>query len=375
MTPRWWQPESWRVVELEPDASSDAPPEVRVARRAQRQLASVRLILVWLCVLATFTALYVAKPVIVPVLLAALAALSLNPLVASLSRRWCPRALVAALVMVAGLSLLALLVAWIAEPAQQWMERAPEAVRALAPKLRAVTQQIEAAGRATQSMIGPRNAAAPATPVLFDVWETVGAAPRLVLGIFTVVLLVYFFLVYGEGLLARAVEVAPTDAHKEKALDIVRTIQRDLSRYLATTTLINAAVGVGAGVIAYASGIGDPLLWAVLAAVLNYIPYVGPMTMTALFALLGLVTYANLGSALVPAGFFALLTIVEGQFLSPLVLGRRLELNPVVILVWLIVLGWLWGAIGIVVAVPVLVALKIIGQRVDGWRWFARLVG
>lgn len=370
---RWWQATHWRLVDTEDDeAASD---DTRVARRQQRQLGSLRLILVWLCMLATFAALYYAKPVVVPVLLAGLVALSLNPLVSSLSRRWFPRAFVAALVMVAGLAMLALLAVWIAEPAQHWMERTPEAVRALAPKMRAVTQQIEAAGRATQSMIGARNAAAPETPVLFDVWEAVGAAPRLVLAIFTVVLLVYFFLVYGESLLERAVEIAPSDAHKRNAVDIARTIQRDMSRYLATTTLINAAVGVGAGTIAYAAGIGDPLLWGVLAAVLNFIPYVGPMSMTVLFVLIGLVTYANVGAAFVPAGFFALLAVVEGQFLTPLVLGRRLELNPVVILVWLIALGGLWGAIGIVVAVPVLVALKIISQRVDGWRWFAKLVG
>jgi predicted PurR-regulated permease PerM len=371
VTPRWWQAAHWRVVEVQ----SDTPQETPVERRAQHQLASVRLILVWFCVLATFAALYFAKPVVVPVLVAALAALSLNPLVAGLSRRWFPRALVAALVMIAGLSILALLVAWIAEPAQHWMERAPEAVRALAPKMRAVTQQIEAAGRATQTMIGARSTVAPTPPVLFDIWETVGAAPRLVLAIFTVVLLVYFFLVYGEALLARAVEVAPSRTHREKTLDIVKTIQRDMSRYLATTTLINVAVGIGAGTIAYTSGIGDPLLWGVLATVLNFIPYVGPMVMTGLFAVLGLVTYANLGAALVPAGLFAALAVIEGQFLSPLVLGRRLELNPVVILIWLIVLGGLWGAIGIVVAVPVLVALKIISQRVDGWRWFAQIVG
>ncbi|MDC8015106.1 AI-2E family transporter [Tahibacter soli] len=372
MSPRWWQATHWRLVDAEPDVPGDA---TQVTRRQQRQLASVRLILVWLCVLATFAALYLAKTVVVPVLFAGLVALSLNPIVAGLSRRWFPRALVAALVMIAGLSILALLVVWIAEPAQHWMERAPEAVRALAPKMRAVTQQIEAAGRATQTMIGARNATTPATPVLFDVWETVGAAPRLVLALFTVVLLVYFFLVYGESMLARAVEIAPSDEHKANAVDIARTIQRDMSRYLATAALINGAVGVGAGTIAYASGIGDPLLWGVLAAVLNFIPYVGPMSMTVLFVLIGLVTYANVGAAFVPAGLFALLAVIEGQFLSPLVLGRRLELNPVVILVWLIVLGGLWGAIGIVVAVPVLVALKIICQRVAGWRWFAQLVG
>jgi predicted PurR-regulated permease PerM len=295
--------------------------------------------------------------------------------VASLSRRWFPRALVAGLVMATGICIVALLVAWVSEPAQHWLERAPEAVRALAPKMRAMTQQIEAAGRAAQTMVGARNATTPAAPMWFDVWDAIGQTPRLMLGIFTVVLLVYFFLIYGEALLRRVVEVTPSLEQKRNAVDIVRTIQREMSRYLFVTTLINAAVGFCAGLVAFAAGIDDPLLWAVLAAVLNFIPYVGPMTMTLLFVLVGLVSFSGIGAALVPAGMFALVVIIEGQFLTPMVLGRQLELNPVVILLWLILLGWLWGAIGIVVAVPVLVALKIICQRVDGWHWFSRIIG
>jgi len=108
---------------------------------------------------------------------------------------------------------------------------------------------------------------------------------------------------------------------------------------------------------------------------LNFIPYFGPLCMTVLFVLLGLLTYPKFGPALTPAGLFAALVIIEGQFLSPLVLGRRLKLDPLMILLWLMLLGWLWGALGIVVAVPLLVALKIVCQRVEGWDWFARLLG
>jgi predicted PurR-regulated permease PerM len=373
--PRWWQVR-WHWVE--PVQDGEAPAEdAQLATRQQRQMASLRSTLVWLSLLATLCVMYVAKGLLVPVLLATFFALSLNPLVASLSRRWVPRALVAMLVMLAGTTLIATVVVAVAAPAQHWIERAPEAARLLTPRMRAVTQQIEAAGRATQSMITSRSAAStgPATPVLFDIWDTVAAAPRLVVAVFSIFLLVYFFLVYGEALLRRAVSLTPSFASRRNTVDIVRVMQHEMSRYLFTTTAINTLVGVAATLIAFTAGIPDPLLWGVMALLLNFIPYFGPLLMTLLFALLGMLTYTKLGVALSPALLFAGMVIIEGQFITPLVLGRRMQINPLMILLWLMLLGWLWGAIGIVIAVPLLVALKIICQRVEGWDWFARLVG
>lgn len=373
-SPRWWQVQ-WHWVEPSADESIAVGGEDRVGGvRQQHQLSSLRLTLLWLSMLATLSVLFFAKTLMVPVLLAVFLALSLNPLVASLSRRWLPRALVAMLVMVAGTAVIVSVGIAVAEPAQRWVERAPEAARLLTPRMRAVTRQIEAAGRATQSMMGAR-ADGPPSPVLFDVWETVAAAPRLVVTMFSTFLLVYFFLVYGEVLLRRAVSLTSSFASRRNAVDIVRVMQREVSRYLFTATAINTLVGTGATVIAFATGIADPLLWGVLALLLNFIPYFGPLCMTLLFVLLGMLTHAKLGPGLTPAGLFAAMVIIEGQFLTPLVLGRQMKINPLMILLWLMLLGWLWGAVGIVIAVPLLVALKIICQRVRGWEWFAHLLG
>lgn len=371
--PRWWQMQ-WHWIAPESGETAVGEDERIGSARQQRQIASLRLTVVWLSLLGTIAAMYLAKPLIVPVLLALFLALSLNPLVASLTRRWLPRALVAMLVMGAGLAIVVLVVIAVAEPAQHWIDRAPEAARLLTPRMRAVTQQIEAAGRATQSLTGARAAGTP-SPVLFDVWDAVAAAPRLVVSLFGIVLLVYFLLVYGEDLLRRIAGLNTSFASRRNTVDIVRVMQHEISRYLFTTTTINTLVGAGATLIAFACGIPDPALWGVMALLLNFIPYFGPLCMTVLFVLLGLLTYPKYGPALLPAGLFAALVIIEGQFLSPLVLGRRLKLDPLMILLWLMLLGWLWGALGIVVAVPLLVALKIVCQRVAGWDWFARLLG
>lgn len=373
-SPRWWQVQ-WHWVEPSAEESVAIAEEDRIGGvRQQRHLSSLRLTLVWLSMLATLSIMFFAKALMVPVLLALFLALSLNPLVASLSRRWLPRALIAMLVMAAGTTIIVFVGVAVAEPAQRWVERAPEAARLLTPRMRAVTQQIEAAGRATRNMMGTR-AEGPPSPVLFDVWETVAEAPRLVVTVFSVFLLVYFFLVYGELLLRRAVSLTSSFASRRNAVDIVRVMQHEMSRYLFTTTTINTLVGVGATLIAFATGIPDPLLWGVMALLLNFIPYFGPLCMTLLFALLGMLTYGKLGPGLTPAGLFATMVIIEGQFLTPLVLGRQMKINPLMILLWLMLLGWLWGAVGIVIAVPLLVALKIVCQRVKGWDWFAHLLG
>jgi predicted PurR-regulated permease PerM len=373
-SPRWWQVQ-WHWVEPNAEENVAIGEEDRIGGvRQQRQLSSLRLTLVWLSMLATLSIMFLAKALLVPVLLAVFLALSLNPLVASLSRRWLPRALIAMLVMTAGTAVIVFVGVAVAEPAQRWVERAPEAARLLTPRMRAVTQQIEAAGRATQNMMGTR-AEGPPSPVLFDVWDTVAAAPRLVVTVFSIFLLVYFFLVYGEALLRRAVSLTSSFASRRNAVDIVRVMQHEMSRYLFTTTTINTFVGVGATLIAFATGIPDPLLWGVMALLLNFIPYFGPLCMTLLFVLLGMLTHAKLGPGLTPAGLFATMVIVEGQFLTPLVLGRQMKINPLMILLWLMLLGWLWGAVGIVIAVPLLVALKIVCQRVEGWDWFSHLLG
>jgi predicted PurR-regulated permease PerM len=192
--------------------------------------------------------------------------------------------------------------------------------------------------------------------------------------VLTVVLLVYFFLVYGETLARKTMALFSAPDHKRNTADILQATQSELSRYLFMTTLINACVGLGAGLIAHFSHVEDALLWGVLAAVLNFVPYVGPACMVFVFLVLGLLDFDRVGQALVPAGFFLALVILEGQFLTPLILGRNLRLNPVIIILWLMLLGWMWGPVGAVVAVPALAVVKIVCARVAGWEWMAKAI-
>ena len=176
--------------------------------------------------------------------------------------------------------------------------------------------------------------------------------------------LLYFFLVAGDTFLRKLVLVTPSLKDKKRAVEIVRNIETDISFYLVMITTINIAIGFIVMVTTGALGIPDPILWGTLAAVLSFAPYVGEFAIVILLSLAGILTFDNLVQALVaPAIYFVLMTICW-QGVVPFVVGRRMTLSPVAVFIMIIVLGWMWGVIGALVAVPVLASLKIICERV-----------
>ena len=143
-----------------------------------------------------------------------------------------------------------------------------------------------------------------------------------------------------------------------------------MSGYIGTITLINASLGAIVGGILAAIGTEDALLWAVLVALLNFIPYIGPVIGISILGLAGAVQHGVSGEALLPAAIYFLVNLFESQVATPLILGRHMSLNPMVVLVWLIIWGWLWGFVGLLVAVPLLVCVKLGLARFDlfpGW--------
>lgn len=189
-------------------------------------------------------------------------------------------------------------------------------------------------------------------------------------------LLVYFFLVHGDTLFRRLVEVMPTLTDKKRTVDTVRAVQADASRYLLTITVINAALGVVVGGVLLALGVDNALFWGVLAGLLNFVPYLGPLIVAGALLLVGFGASGNpgLGAALAPVGVYLLLHGIESNAITPQVLGRQFSINPVVILAWLMLWGWLWGIPGLLFGVPMLVCTKVLLQRLDGMQHWATLM-
>lgn len=156
-------------------------------------------------------------------------------------------------------------------------------------------------------------------------------------------MLLFFPLTSGDQFLRRIVEILPTLANKKQAVEISREIERNISGYRVTITLMNAAVGTIAGIAAYFCGLSDPALWGAAAFFLNYLPILGPLFGVAILFLAGLLTFEPIWQALLPAGIYLAIHFVEGETVTPILLARRFTLNPVLVIVALVFWYWMWG--------------------------------
>lgn len=348
-------------------------------RRRDRRLRALRFPLVVLMLLGIAFALVLASSLLIPLLLAAFIALGLNPIVAGLARLHVPRMLGSVLLLLALGAGVAGTVTALSTPAAEWLQQAPTLLRDVGYKLqrmtRPLTQVSHAASKSLAGIgVGEASATTPAQPVTFSFGRVLHAAPRALADALTVVLLVFFFLTYGDELRARIVTASPRFRYRRIAARLVRGIQLEISRYLLTVTVINCCLGGLTALILWAWKMPDPLLWGGVATLLNFMPYIGAITNTLLLVVVGLLTFHAPAHALLPAASFAGLSMLEGNVVTPMIMGQRMRLSPVAILVWLLVWAWMWGIPGALLAVPLLTCVKLIAEWTPGWEWFAKMV-
>jgi len=322
---------------------------------------------------------YLAQEVIVPLLVALLLALLLSPVVTFLEHKVrIPRFIGGLLTTVAVVAALLYGLFSLVLPAKEWIAHAPATLQTIQQRFsefRQPIKQAQEASRKIEELTQPSSTTAPvsAQPSLLSSIAT--GTPRVLEKIAAVLLLVYFFLSSGDGFLRRMVEIAPTLHEKRVVVAIAREVQDEMSRYLITVSLINFGLGVATTIIMALIGVPNPLLWGALAFLLNFAPYVGPACTGLALALAGFATFDTLGHALaVPGAFFAL-TAIEGQLITPTILGRRLSLNPAVVFVWLMLWGWMWGIVGLLLAGPLLACFRIVCQHVQSLRPICILIG
>lgn len=302
--------------------------------------------------------LYVGRTILLPVFAAAIVALTLAPLVTAAKRRGVPPWITALLVVGLGLAALSLALIAMAGPVSEWVGRAPEIWASIKTKF-AVLEAPLAAGRQLQSALfgssGDTGISAP-NVVLPVVAFLTPAAGELVLFFVTLI----FFLVWQFELRSAAVSLFARRESKLRFLKIVSDVERNLTGYLLVVTGINAALGAIVALGAFALGFPNPIIVGLLAAVLNYVPYVGPAVMVVVLFGVGLASFPSLGQALVaPIGFVALAT-AEGNFITPTIVGRRVTLNPLLILLALAFWTWMWGPIGAFLAAPIAIVTLVV---------------
>jgi predicted PurR-regulated permease PerM len=323
-----------------------------------------------LFVLSVFAALYAASSIILPIMLAFILKLLLQPAVRLLERMYLPSVVGALLAILLVIGSLVGLVAGLSLPAATWAERLPEGIPRLEAHLVVLKAPIEALQKVIQQAEQVADTPGTKGPVV-QVHRDLGltgalfAGTRAILdGLFTTVLVLYFLLVSGDIFLRRIVEVLPKFKDKRQAVDISEQIEEDISAYLVTITVMNVAVGVATAAVMYFCGLGDPLLWGAAAFLLNYIPILGPLFGTFIFLLAGLLTFDSLGWALLPPALYLGIHLVEGETLTPMLLARRFTLNPVLVILALVFWFWMWGVPGAILAVPMLAIVKIVCDRV-----------
>ena len=383
---------------MKDDDAQEIAKEREETRQAQAVMASANfdartVSMVMLAVLAVFYTLYAAAEFVLPLTLAIVLNLLLSPAMRFLtSRLRFPRLLAALLLIVVLFGVLAMLMFAISFPASEWIKRAPEAWPEIQKKVSVLAGPIDTVRHAMTQLKqfteqgggggGAAPAAAPA-PGGGGMPSGVGAVGGAILSgtkaflgqIFTVVLILFFLLSAGDSLLHRLVEVLPSFADKRRAVSIAREIEGNISMYLATITVMNLLVGVLNGLQVWLFGMGAPLLWGTVAFLLNYIPILGPLTGVVIFLVVGLLTFSSPLFALVPAGGYLLIHMLEGETITPMLLAKRFTLNPLLVILSLFFWDWLWGVPGAFLSVPLLAVFKIFCDHIESLTPIGHMLG
>lgn len=337
--------------------------------------------LVVLATLAVGYTLWAAQTVILPVMLAAFFALVGNPIMRLLRRLHLPRFLAALLVLSVGLSLAVALTMQLVGPAAEWFQQAPAQMRQISREVRDFTKPVQQANQAAENFARVAGGETDrqvriVRTQLDDPYKSLVRTPKLAASALAVVLLTFFFMVYGENLQRHVIALMPNRQQQRFTTEILRGIEREVSRYVLTISLINTAVGLVFGGVLYALGIAlqEAVLWGTVVALLNFAPYVGPLIGVMLMLLMGFVEFRTPLHSVLPAATYLLLHTIEGQVVTPIVLGRRMAISPLMLILALMLFGWLWGMIGLLLAVPLLVCIKLVLTRIEGMQRWARLL-
>lgn len=326
--------------------------------------------------------IHVAKPLLLPMALAVVLTMLLLPLARRLERMGLPRVVAAGVLVAAFVGGVGTATVALRGPALEWMERAPRSLAGLQEELASLKGPVEQVARAADQVeemtatgqgegsdeVRVTDRAPLSSTVLGGTWRMVSLS-----GLVTT--LVLFFLIYRSVLLAKLVAFLPDGDARRRTLSAAHSIRDRLGRFLVWKAVINGILGVAVSLALWGLGYPNPVLWGVMAAILNIVPYLGAVVGVAIVTVAGLLTLEGLQTALLGAAAYALLTTVEGAFLTPAILGRQLSLDPVSILLGVLLAGLVWGPAGVLLTVPLLVCIKVAAEYHPRGRLLALTLG
>ena len=375
-----------------PPAPVEAGKRMRLDRETERVIAVAegRLrvrsrVLTGLFTLAILYTCYFAQAVLIPIALALLLNLLLAPLVRVLKKYLrLPEGVGAGLVLALLVVSVTLAIYGLSGPATRWFKELPMAMSEVRDKVKSLRQpvkDVQEAAQKVEAMAQGQPAPGQQQPVQVMVQGPglaqafLGGAVTFVAGLVVMIALLYFLLASGDTLLRQAVTIAPKLGDKRRLVEIARDTEDDISYYLVTISLINGGLGVAVGTAMYLLGMPNAILWAVMAALFNYVPFLGAVTGIGIVALVALITFDTPLAILAPPLIYLGFTGLEAQFVTPVLLARHLTLNPVAVFLALIVWTWMWGIAGSLLAVPLLATFKICCDHLEPLRPIGTMLG
>jgi predicted PurR-regulated permease PerM len=338
--------------------------------------------LVVLAVLGILAALYIARDVFIPLVFAILLALLMSPLLRRM-RKWRVPDMLSSFVLVgSAAAVFSLGVLLLAGQAQQWLAEAPATIQKVGSMLPAEVGPLADLAKTTDAVEDMTDSGNGETPLPVkvhsqDVALTILGVSSQFIGSAVIVFVVAFFLLaFNDTLLRQATSSRNSFTEKRNVVAVIQNVERGMSRYLATITVINIGLGIVTGLTMWALGIPNPILWGVMAATLNYVPHVGAFLCMVVLFFVGAVTRESLSFGLTCAGIFMLITAAESYFITPFVLSKSLQLSPLAVILAILFCGWMWGISGGLMAAPLLTIVKIICDQFESLHgWSAVLAG
>lgn len=364
------QGEPMKAEPIASGASVAESPDPRADARADMRLT--RSLVIGIFILLTIAALYFARDFFMPVILAFLLALTLTPIVRFLRKHGVPEVVSATLLVLLSIFVFVVAGYLLSGPVidlinnsysigQQLTERLAPFKRPL-ERVMDLAHQLEALTETSQEPGVQRVAVAP-SGILSTAASNILEAGTSITIVFVLSL---FLLASGTLFYEKIVQSFTSMTQKKRALRVVYDVEREISHYLLTVSLINAGLGTVIGLGLWGLGMPTPLVWGAAAALLNFLPYVGALMTVLLVAIIALISFDTIAYALLAPAFVVLCDIVEGQFVTPMVVGRRLEINAVAIFIAIAFWSWLWGFVGALMAVPLLVVIKVFCDHFEG---------
>ncbi|SLN70076.1 AI-2 transport protein TqsA [Roseovarius gaetbuli] len=318
-----------------------------------------------------------SRSFLMPVVLAFLLSLTFSPIRRGMSRLGIAPFVTAVTVIVFIIGLTGAAIMGLSQPVQSYAKNAPQIMRDVEWKLRGLNSAMDNMAKASDEVEkladgGTSTTRSDPERVIVDkpslLQNAVANTPVIIAQLVMTLALLFFMIASGDMFYEKIIQASPTFSDKRRALKIMFQIERKISRYFLTITLINACLGIAIGLVLYLAGMPNPAVFGVMAFVLNYIPFLGAVSGAAVTFAIGIVSLDTVGEAGLMASIYLGMNAVEGQLITPYAVGRSLRLNPVVVFLMVAFWGWAWSVIGMVIAVPMLITLRAFSEYVPTLR-------